>query len=175
MCNACKQKIPGFLYILCRYFTQHQARRRFYTRRPSGPMSGNSWTVRSQNWGPCRSWKMVRQLLFEKDVFCSSTDDCLGFKPYSLMYDEQSNSLLISSRRSEIGTYPASTKHSIYHINELDYDRPCWSFENCNPQIPLAKTHLYRDDDDIVVCFSDDKDKKVTVHCSNPGNRWDWL
>lgn len=110
-----------------------------------------------------------------EDVFGSSTDDCLGFKPYSLMYDEQSNSLLISSRRSEIGTYPASTKHSIYHINELDYDRPCWSFENCNPQIPLARTHLYRDDDDIVVCFSDDKDKKVTVHCSNPGNRWDWL
>ncbi|KAL1935379.1 hypothetical protein VTP01DRAFT_4519 [Rhizomucor pusillus] len=90
-----------------------------------------------------------------------------GFKPYSLMYDEQSNSLLISSRRSEIGTYPASTKHSIYHINELDYDRPCWSFENCNPQIPLARTHLYRDDDDIVVCFSDDKDKKINLRNAN--------
>lgn len=76
----------------------------------------------------------------------------LGYKPYSLSFNERTMSVLVSSRGQDV------SRHAIYSLNNLQ--EYVWSMNSKGPQAPLARTCHYsysatQDPADSTICFSD--------------------
>ncbi|ORY96619.1 hypothetical protein BCR43DRAFT_524676 [Syncephalastrum racemosum] len=88
----------------------------------------------------------------EDSVLKTLPDQGHGYKPYSLSYNEQTQSVLVSSRGQDV------SRHAIYSLNNLQ--EHVWSVDSKGPQVPLARTCHYsydasQDPADATICFSD--------------------
>ncbi|KAI9315707.1 WD40-repeat-containing domain protein [Dichotomocladium elegans] len=113
-----------------------------------------------------------------KFIFCSNTMESYfwdmsdpanpvlqrisGYNPYSLSLDSN-ETLLVSYRRSKHAEHGAGTKHTLYTVQDSGTN-PLWSIESPHPQVPLARTHFFKQagNEEFLVCFS--KDQTLSIN-----------
>ncbi|KAI8146331.1 hypothetical protein BJV82DRAFT_413421 [Fennellomyces sp. T-0311] len=85
-----------------------------------------------------------------------------GYKPYSLSYDNDTQTTMISSRRVATPTASASTMHSLYRLDPDDGRfMLSWGLESTHQQIQLARTCHFSPrgrKDDIVACYANESE-----------------